>query len=47
MLVVVLAGIAQAGQQKAPELSLKDINGRTVTLSDFTGKVVLLTGAAF
>jgi len=42
MLVVVLAGIAQAGQQKAPELSLKDINGRTVTLSDFSGKVVLL-----
>jgi peroxiredoxin len=43
VLVVVLAGVVHASaQQKAPDVSLKDVNGKTVTLSDFRGKVVLL-----
>ena len=43
VLVTVLAGVVHASsQEKAPDLSLKDINGRTVKLSALTGKVVLL-----
>src|SRR5690349_1665651 len=42
MLVVTVAGVAHTGQEKAPEFSLKDINGKSVTLADFSGKVVLL-----
>lgn len=43
MSVVVLAGVVHASaQQTAPELSLKDIDGKTVKLSDYSGKVVLL-----
>jgi thiol-disulfide isomerase/thioredoxin len=34
-------GVLQA-QTKAPELRLKDLNGRTVRLSDYRGKVVLI-----
>lgn len=43
VLPVVLAAVVYASaQENAPELSLKDINGKTVRLSDFSGKVVLL-----
>ena len=43
LVAAVLAGVVHASsQQKAPDLSLKDINGKTVRLSDLTGKVVLL-----
>jgi len=35
------ASVLQA-QTKAPELKLKDLNGRTVRLSDYRGKVVLI-----
>jgi thiol-disulfide isomerase/thioredoxin len=34
-------GFSQTGQ-KAPQLALKDLRGRTVRLSDYKGKVVLL-----
>lgn len=33
---------AQAGQQKAADFSLKDLQGKTVSLSSLRGKVVLL-----
>jgi peroxiredoxin len=42
LVLVVLAVIHVSAQQSAPALSLKDINGKTVKLSDFSGKVVLL-----
>jgi peroxiredoxin len=43
VLAVVLGGFVLASaQEKAPDLSLKDVNGKTVRLSDFRGKVVLL-----
>jgi len=36
-------GLKPEGQRKpAPEFTLKDINGKSVTLSDYRGKVVLL-----
>jgi thiol-disulfide isomerase/thioredoxin len=34
--------VAATAQQKAPTVSLKDIHGRTVKLTDFKGKVVLV-----
>ena len=34
--------IDKLDRQKAPEFSLKDVNGRTVTLASLKGKVVLL-----
>ena len=42
LLIVFAAAIGASAQQKAPNLSLKDLNGKTVRLSDFKGKVVLL-----
>ena len=33
---------SDATRKAAPEFSLKDANGRTVTLADYKGKVVLL-----
>jgi len=36
------AAVGTSAQQKAPNLSLKDINGKSIRLSDFKGKVVLL-----
>ena len=41
---VVLAAVAvgASAQQQAPNLSLKDINGKTIRLSDFRGKVLLV-----
>ena len=41
LLVFSPASVLQA-QTKAPELKLKDLNGRTVRLSDYRGKVVLI-----
>lgn len=42
LLVVLAAAIETAAQQKAPALSFKDINGKTIRLSAFKGKVVLV-----
>jgi len=42
LLMVFAAAIEAMPQQKAPDLSFKDINGKTIRLSDFKGKVVLL-----
>jgi peroxiredoxin len=42
LLIILGAAIESSAQQKAPDLSLKDINGKSVRLSDFKGKVVLL-----
>ena len=33
---------AESKRQKAPEISLKDANGDTVSLADYKGKVVLI-----
>ena len=42
-LVLAFSAYAQvATEKKAPSLVLKDMNGKTVRLSDFKGKVVLL-----
>jgi peroxiredoxin len=35
-------GASESGRKPAPEFSLKDVNGQTVKLSDYRGKVVLL-----
>ena len=35
-------GSSESGRKPAPEFSLKDVNGQTVKLSDYRGKVVLL-----
>ena len=34
--------LAESKRQKAPEISLKDANGDTVTLADYKGKVLLI-----
>jgi peroxiredoxin len=44
LLLVIVFAVAPgvAAQQQAPNVSLRDINGKRVRLSDFKGKVVLL-----
>jgi thiol-disulfide isomerase/thioredoxin len=42
VLLVTLPFIAAGQRGKAPALALKDLRGRTVRLSDYRGKVVLL-----
>ena len=43
LLLLIVFGVANASaQQKAPDLSLKDTNGRTFQLADLRSKVVLL-----
>jgi peroxiredoxin len=42
LLLLGAAAIEATAQQKAPDLSFKDINGKTIRLPDFKGKVVLL-----
>ena len=43
LLLAILAAVAHASaQQKAPNLSLKDIHGQTFRLSDLHGRVVLV-----
>ena len=42
VLTVFAVAIEASAQQRVPDLSFKDINGKTIRLSDFKGKVVLL-----
>ena len=42
LLVVLAAAFETAAQQKAPAFSFKDINGKTIRLTDFRGKVLLV-----
>jgi len=42
LFVIFAAATGVSAQQKAPDLSFKDINGKSFRLSDFRGKVVLL-----
>ena len=42
LLLLFAAAIEATAQQKAPDLSFKDINGKTVRLSDFRGTVLLV-----
>lgn len=42
LLIVFAAAMDASAQQRTPDLSFKDINGKTIRLSDFKGKVVLL-----
>jgi peroxiredoxin len=42
LLLVFAAAIETTAQQKTPDLSFKDIYGKTIRLSDFRGKVLLL-----
>jgi peroxiredoxin len=43
LLSLIVFGVTNASaQQKAPDLSLKDLNGKTFRLADLRGKVVLL-----
>jgi peroxiredoxin len=43
LLLLIVFGVTDAwAQQKAPDLSLKDINGKTFRLADLRGKVVLV-----
>jgi len=43
LLATIAAAPTALAGQKAPEFTLKDMNGKTVSLSDYRGKVVLLT----
>jgi thiol-disulfide isomerase/thioredoxin len=40
--LILFSAIDASAQQKAPHLSLRDINGKNITLADLRGKVVLL-----
>lgn len=43
--LMLIAGCSAAGEtasKKAPEFALQDINGKTVRLSDYSGKVIIL-----
>jgi thiol-disulfide isomerase/thioredoxin len=42
MLLAMLPVVASGQGNKAPALALKDVRGRTVRLSDYKGKIVLL-----
>ena len=42
LLLLFAVAIEATAQQRAPTLSFKDINGKTIRLSDFKGNVVLL-----
>jgi thiol-disulfide isomerase/thioredoxin len=42
LLLVMPTGAALGQSEKAPSLALKDLKGRTVRLSDYKGKVVLI-----
>ena len=42
LLIIFAAALETTAQQKAPDLSFRDINGKTIQLSDFKGRVVLL-----
>lgn len=42
LLITFVTVVAASAQQRAPNLSFKDINGKTIRLVDFKGKVVLL-----
>ena len=42
LLLLLIAGFARAQTTRAPTLVLRDINGRSLSLSDYKGKVVLL-----
>jgi len=42
LLIIFAAALETTAQQKAPDLSFRDINGKTIRLSDFKGRVVLL-----
>ncbi len=42
LLIVFAAAMDATAQQRTPDFSFKDINGKTIRLSDFKGKVVLL-----
>ena len=42
LLIVFAAAIETTAQQKTPDLSFKDIHGKTIRLSDFRGQVLLL-----
>jgi peroxiredoxin len=41
-IIVLLLGLATAAGQSQPKLSLKDVDGKTQTLSDYRGKIVVL-----
>ena len=42
LLLLLIPGLARAQTTRAPAMVLRDINGRSLSLSDYKGKVVLL-----
>jgi thiol-disulfide isomerase/thioredoxin len=42
LLLLLIPGLARAQNARAPSLVLRDINGRSIRLSDYRGKVVVL-----
>ena len=42
LLLLLIPGFARAQTTRTPALILRDINGRSISLSDYRGKVVLL-----